>query len=221
MVGMPLSVVLTEYPVQTTVTEEAEIAKAAGAGWLISKGSALALGELRDFAKNSLRLPSGLSVRGDRSGVIETGNFIVVGSEANNRIAQVAMQLIRESFEMPFELRWNEEDEVVEICCGDVLFRPDTRDGFGVDYAAVVKASLPGVRTRTILLISGCHMWGSHAAAEAVVSPEVLRMVSELTKGAANVAFVLRTQVVNGAATGPELTFEGRSFVQPLTRRTI
>jgi hypothetical protein len=213
----PLTIVLTEYMVRQTVAEEAEIAQAAGAGWLITKGSALALGELRDFAKKYLRLPVPLSVRGDRSGVIETENFIVIGSEANNRVAETAMNLIRENYEAPLDFRWNEIYGLVEIHLADNrILRPNTKDGFGVDYAAVVKAKIPGVRSRTILLISGCHMWGSHAAAEAVTSPALLGIVAKMTGDSDSVAFIVRTHVVNGAGTGPELTFEGRAIAMAL-----
>lgn len=59
-------------------------------------------------------------------------------------------------------------------------------------------------------------MWGTHAAALAAVDVDILRSVSKRTRRLDNVAFVVRTQVVNGAATGPEIEFDGGSMIAEL-----
>src|SRR5215216_4796578 len=53
--GRHLTVVVTEYPAdRDDPSRIARIARVAGGGWLISKGMALALAEIRDFANRHL-----------------------------------------------------------------------------------------------------------------------------------------------------------------------
>lgn len=78
-----LTLIITEYPISGN-DRLSNIAKTAGAGWLISKGMALSLAHLLDFCESKITKRKDIVVCGDRTGTLETSDMIILGSPANN-----------------------------------------------------------------------------------------------------------------------------------------
>ena len=62
-------------------------------------------------------------------------------------------------------------------------------------------------------------MWGTQAAVEAITDPRILNEVAKETQNAGNVAFVVKTRIVNGSPTGPELDINNKRFIQKITQK--
>ena len=211
-----LTIIVTEYPI-TGSDRLSKIAKVAGAGWLISKGMALSLAHLLDFCEGKVTKRKDITICGDRTGKLETSNMIVLGSPANNLYAKSMFDKLSKMYDIPYQIMWQDNGTSIEVLTvqGD-KFSPDIENGFGHDYALVIKGQYQTVPPKSLIMISGCYMWGTKAGAEAVTDPEILNEVARETSGAENVAFIVKTRVINDSPIGPEIDIDNRQFIQVL-----
>lgn len=211
-----LTIIITEYPISGE-DRLANIAKTAGSGWLISKGMALSLAHLLDFCESRITKRNEIIVCGDRTGKLETPNMIILGSPANNPYSKSMYEHLSKVYDIPYKIVWEEDGTPIEICTASgEKFSPLLVDGLGHDYAIVIKANYQSIPQKSLLIIAGCYMWGTKAGAEAVTEPRILNEVASETGNSSNVAFIVKTRVVNDSPIGPEIEIENRRYVHAL-----
>lgn len=211
-----LTIIITEYPI-TGADRLSRIAKVAGTGWLISKGMALSLAHLLDFCEGNVTKRKEITICGDRTGKLETSNTIILGSPANNLYSKSMFEKLSKMYDIPYQIVWQENGTSIEVrtVAGD-KFSPELQSGFGNDYALVIKAQYQTVPPKSLIMISGCYMWGTMAGAEAVTDPEILNEVTRESNHAENVAFIVKTRIVNDSPIGPEIDIDNRQFIRAL-----
>lgn len=211
-----LTIIITEYPILGNDILS-NIAKTAGAGWLISKGMALSLAHLLDFCEGKITKRKDITVCGDRTGSLDTDDMIILGSPANNPYSRSMYEHLSTMYNIPYKIIWEEDGTPIEITASTgEKFSPSIEGGIGNDYALIIKADYQAVPQKSLLIIAGCYMWGTKAAAEAVTDPRILNEVAKETKNSANVAFIIKTRVVNDNSIGPEIEIENRRFIHSL-----
>lgn len=211
-----LTIIITEYPILGN-DRLSNIAKTAGAGWLISKGMALSLAHLLDFCESKITKRKDIVVCGDRTGTLETSDMIILGSPANNPYSKSMYEHLSKMYNIPYQIIWEEDGTPIEITAmtGE-KFSPSIEGGLGNDYALIIKADYQSVPQKSLLIIAGCYMWGTKAAAEAVTDPKILNEVAKETKNSSNVVFVIKTRVVNDNSIGPEIEIDNKRFIHAL-----
>ncbi len=216
-----LTIIITEYPISGN-DRLSNIAKTAGTGWLISKGMALSLAHLLDFCESKITKRQDLIVLGDRTGNLETPDAIILGSPANNPYSKIMYDDLNKMYDIPYRIIWDEDGIPIEISSttGE-KFSPAVENGLGQDYALIIKADNQLVPRKSILIIAGCYMWGTKAAAEAVTEAKILNEVAKETKNSSNVAFIIKTRVVNDTSLGPEIEIGNRRFIRPLQLKSV
>ena len=198
--GGPISVVLTEYGVNVTSDdEEFEIAKSAAGPSLVSIGMAHSLATIQNFAETNLSRTT-VEVFGDRDpGVLDAPRLVVIGSEVNNDYSQYLLKRIRERFDLTWSMEWDDEQDRVSLSDGAVNYQPEPMGKDTVrDYALVLRVALkdPDVE---LLIISGCHMYGSWAACRAVTSKSFLKVLEETYSAEGpNFGLIISTDAING-----------------------
>ena len=212
----PLTIVYTEYPA-TGSDRLAMVAKIAGGGFLMSKGMALSIGTIFDFLSEKITERKSISIRGAQSNSNITENQIILGGPASNPFASSVFSLLNENFEMPYKMLWSDDGTPIEIMDLDGnKFTPSLENGLGFDYALIIKAQYQSFPKKWVILLNGCYMWGTEVAAKALSEPRILNEVVKHTNNAPNVAFVIRTRIVNNNVTGPELFFDRQRYIKTL-----
>lgn len=211
-----LTVIITEYPVAGN-DRLSKIAKTAGAGWLISKGMALSLAHLLDFCENHVTKRNNINICGDRTGKLETANVIILGSPANNPYSSSMFSQLETMYDIPYKVVCREGGTPIEIhtSTGEI-FIPEIKDGSGQDFALILKAKYQNTPPKWLLIISGCYMWGTKAASEALTETKILDIIAKKTKKSENIAFIIRTQIVNDSPIGPEIEIGNKQHIAPL-----
>lgn len=211
-----ITIIITEYPIQGG-DRLSNIAKTAGAGWLISKGMALSLAHLLDFCESKITKRKEIVVCGDRTGTLETSDMIILGSPANNPYSKSMYDHLSKMYNIPYKIIWEEDGTPIEISTltGE-KFSPSIEGGLGNDYALIIKADYQQVPQKSLLIIAGCYMWGTKAAAEAVTDPKILNEVAKETNNSSNVVFIIKTRIVNDNSIGPEIEIENKRFIHAL-----
>jgi hypothetical protein len=219
-IGRPVTIVVTEYPAAGS-DQLSRIARIAGAGWLITKGMAYALACLLEFGSAVVTKRKGIIVCGDRTGAQTTDNLIVLGSPANNLFSRSMYKRICETFEIPFEVVLNETDSAIQIrtSLGQTFSPSLNQNGVGEDYALIVKSNYQPVPEKSVLIIAGCYMWGTEAGARAVTDSGILVEVTKECRGEANIAFIVKTRIMNNIALGPELSIDGSTYISVLQKK--
>lgn len=213
--GKDLTLVFTEYP-PSGEGETSRIAEQAG-GKLMTKGMAMALRTLLDFTQRSFARNSKTFVYGDKSGSVETSNFVVLGSPGCNQYAKMVYEDLSYRFQVPY---WVDHDTLeIHFQSGQRLI-PKVENGHGCDYAVVLRACFRQRPERYVLIIGGCFMYGTQAAASAVTDPDFLSYVMEQVGDEENVTFLLRTPVVNDSPVGAGLNIDNKTYVDILRPRS-
>lgn len=216
-----LTIIITEYPISGN-DRLSNIAKTAGAGWLISKGMALSLAHLLDFCESKITKRKNIVICGDRTGTLETDDMIILGSPANNPYSKSMYKHLSTMYDIPYKIIWEEDGTPIEISSlSGERFSPSVDGGIGSDYALIIKADYQSVPQKSLLIIAGCYMWGTKAAAEAITDPKILNEVAKETKSSSNVAFVIKTRIVNDNSIGPEIEIDNKRFIHPLRLKSI
>ena len=233
--GTTVSIVTTEYEVANPdevdvlnalgddieLRTDQAIAAHATSGYFISYGMALALADLRaHFAR---RRRCAVRIVGDkRHGEQAAGSsLVVVGSPANNHYLQRFLPDFSRRYPMLAQFRWEARPAGVSLVLpdGQELVPDVDETESGYDYALVSRFALDPTGDRRIVVLSGCNMWVTEAAALFVLDPGMLKLLPRTALApAANVAFVLRTRVSFGRADAPELygTKETPAFIYDL-----
>lgn len=232
-----LSLMIAEY-LPPEKGRFAKLARTRGVRHLISKGMALSLAHLLDFCQKSVTKRKDTIICGDRSSNLETDNMIILGSPAVNRNCKQLFDHLQKLYDLPFIFEWN--DKVYDMPCdGSVWddmetdikivtvspyktpFKPKYQDKLGNDYALVIKASYQKAPPKWVIIIAGCHMWGTRAATSAVTDARILNEVAKETGKAKNVTFIIGTRVFNDKDTGPDLDIDNRRYIRALTPKSI
>lgn len=191
-----LTIVFTEYSGEGRRGPLA-IAEQAG-GQLMTKGMAMALAVLKDFAGRRLlsERHNRLEICGDKPTKVSTPNCVCLGSPVSNRLADALCREISGRFDLPYQVG----PEEMEVCFpSEPPKSPEIEEGHGHDYAVVIKACLQHPE-RHVLIVSGCFMYGTEAGAKAVVDRGFLRDLAQRLGNLANeenVAFLLKATVVD------------------------
>lgn len=211
-VGKPMSIVVTEYRLQGG-DELSRIAQVAGTGRLISKGMALALAHILEFCSTRVTSRENIDICGGSSSSETKDNVVVCGGPASNPHAQSLYDRLAELYELPFEFAYADPTRM-SISCAESgrVFTPSVREGFGHDYGVVIRAPYQQNPVKHAVLVSGCFMWGTSAAAKAITDPSILNHVYRESDRSQAMAFLIKTRVVNGVAGGPELEIENESL---------
>lgn len=211
-----ITIIITEYPISGS-DRLSNIAKTAGAGWLISKGMAFSLAHLLDFCEGKITKRKDIAVCGDRTGVLETADMIILGSPANNPYSKSMYDHLSKMYSIPYKIVWEEDGTPIEITTSSgERFSPSIENGMGSDYALIIKADYQLVPQKSLLIIAGCYMWGTKAASEAITDPKILNEVAKESRNSTNVAFVIKTRIVNDNSIGPEIDIENKRFIHSL-----
>ena len=127
------------------------------------------------------------------------------------------MRLLRKEFKLPYELIWDKSERHVALIAGEDLLEPTFGAGdICFDYALVVRAGLRELPRLDLVLISGCHMWGSWGAAVALTNSDLLSEVRKrLGKRCQDYAIVMRIPHTEGEIKDAELV-----SCAPLERKT-
>jgi hypothetical protein len=215
-----ITIIITEYPISGS-DRLSNIAKTAGAGWLISKGMALSLAHLLDFCEGKVTKRKDIAVCGDRTGALETSDMVILGSPANNPYSRSMYEHLSKMYNIPYQIIWDLDGTPIEISAvtGE-KFSPSVENGIGNDYALIIKADYQLVPQKSLLIIAGCYMWGTKAAAEAVTDAKILNEIAKETKNSSNLAFIIKTRVVNDNSIGPEIDIENKRFIHELILKT-
>ncbi len=216
--GRSLTVVITEYSPKGN-DRFAKLAKVMGNRWLISRGMTCALTHLLDFCGQRITERKDVIILGDKSGSQTTDNIVILGSPVTNLFAASMFKHLTDVYEMPYSFTWDENivtKALVVDPVNNVSLVPEYNDGLGHDFGLIIKATYQTVPLKTVLLIAGCHMWGTQSAASAVTNTKILNEVARHTSNASNVAFVIKTRILNNSPVGPELDINGRRYIQPL-----
>jgi hypothetical protein len=214
-----LTIIVLEYPV---VGKDmlSNVAKIAGAGWLISKGMALSLAHLLDFTEHYVTKRDDITIRGDKTGSVETPNMIIIGSPVSNLHARSMYEHLCNMYEIPYRFNWKTDGTLIEIHTSDGnIIAPTLEDGLGEDFALVIKADYQLVPQKSVLIVAGSYMWATKAAAEAVTEHKILDVVAKETKNYNNVAFLIKTRIINDSALGPEIEIGNRRYISKLTKK--
>jgi len=215
-----LSIIITEYEYPKQENNiSSNIAVTAGAGYQISKGMALALAHLLDFCESRVTKRKEIGVIGDKSGKLETSNMIILGSPANNPHSKSNYEHLSKMYNIPYQIIWGADGTPIEILTASgEKFSPNPNKDIGHDYALIIKADYQKIPRKSVLIIAGCYMWGTKAAAEAVTDPKILNVVANQTKNSPNVAFIIKTRIINDSPLGPEIETENQQYIHDLQR---
>jgi hypothetical protein len=201
-----IKVVLTEHavPGQDVSDPFSVAARKAGGGYLVSRGSALAMAALLQFLSVVVTKRHDIDVIGDKSSRQSSGDdghILVLGSPATNIYTQSIFRSLGQRFDFPYIVTHDERTGTIEFEAGDGSFKLTPSidsEGNGTDYAMVIRAEYGDTPPRYAIIIAGAYMYGNEAAARAVLNPSILREVERQTKNASNVTFLLKTEVIQG-----------------------
>jgi hypothetical protein len=216
-----VSIVITEYAVSRGIPDPG-LANPGNESF-VSQGMAHSLSVLLCFLMSRRPQPEP-HIIGSREPLRKiAGNLIVLGSPATNPVARKFMDRISELYEVPFKFDFSSEDKTVTLttfALGQHALTPGKAAGYGTDFGIVLKAPYQlGDKSSWVLIIAGCHMWGTFAAVKASVDRSLLQQVSALSKNADAVGFVIKTDIVNDQPTTPHLLFDGECRVWALQTR--
>jgi hypothetical protein len=221
-IGNSLTIVFTEYSPKGN-SRFAKLAKVMGNRWLISRGMAFSLSQILDFCGQNIIKRKDIIVLGDKSGSQTTDNIIILGSPATNVFAESIFNHLSEMYEMPFTFVWDKESITKELVVdseNNEKLIPEYSNGLGHDFGLVIKATYQAIPVKSVLLMAGCHMWGTQASVSAVTDIKILNEVARYTNGASNIAFVVKTRILNNNPAGPELDISNRRYIQILKSRS-
>src|ERR1051325_1142573 len=142
-IGQRLAIILNEYLVNVDNQFEGTVQEAVGVGgFLISRGNALALSNLLNFIPDNITKGHNLIVGGDKSGIPNFENLIILGSPVNHLYAQNVFSSLAERFTIPYEVVFNSSTETITIKSKDGIreYLPKIIGGNGVDYALIIRA---------------------------------------------------------------------------------
>lgn len=213
-----ISILMTEYEWEGNDTE-AKTAQSAAGGYLVSRGNALAMSNLVDFLPDQITKRSNVSVSGDKSSANHDCNLIIIGSPANNKVSEMIFSALEERFEIPYEILHNTSTGVVSIKSkidGTEYIPSTLQSGNEIDYALIIRAKYRSFPDRFVVMLAGAHMYGAYAASKAVTNREIINLVARVTKRNENVAFLVKTNVVNNNPSDPELEFGNSRFIHVL-----
>jgi hypothetical protein len=217
-IGKSLTVIVTEYsPIGND--RFARLARVMGNRWLISRGMAFSLANLLDFCGEHIVKRRDILAIGDKSGNQTTDNVIILGNPANNIFAASILRHLSEMYEIPYEFVWDPDAINTKIAVdtdNDTKLIPEYKSGLGHDYGLIIKATYQAIPLKSMLLIAGCHVWGTQASTSAVTDIKILNEVARYTNGASNIAFIIKTRILNNNSSGPELDIGNRKYIQIL-----
>ena len=219
-IGRSLSIVFTQYPTDGSdfMREKAEIA---GGRYLVSEGMTFSIAELKDFSQEYLSRKVKARVVGDKVCGKPDENIILLGSPEVNRHSKSLYELVASMYTFPYEMKWDHDGFNKRIVTKDQVLIPDVKSATGHDYALVIKCSYyDDSPNKKVIMVFGCHMWGTQAAAEALTNRKLINAISRETGNAENIIFLVKTRIVNSHPIGPELMIDGRYFIEVLKRRT-
>jgi hypothetical protein len=224
---------MTQYHIQDNAplldVPSNTVAKKAGGGYLVSMGNALAMKNVYQFLSHGVTDQRQLDVVGDKSGHPTENHMVILGSSANNHFAQEMFNELYRYFDFPYVVDYNQATGEIAFRSHedpDLRIEPDIREHngnfSGTDYAIVIKMKDGRLPSRYVVILAGAYMWGTEAASLAVKSRQILAEVARQSGDASDVAFLLRTNIVNSLATGPRLLEKtDRSYyISALRRRT-
>ena len=197
-----------------------EVADITGGHYLLSEGMALAMSRMLEFCNDYVTKRKNMLVVGDKAAQKHTDNIILLGSPAVNLFSRKLYEHLSEMYEMPYRIVW-ENNQVRFIDLGHEKVGYKVKDELGDDYALVIKCVYQSVPPKHLLMLCGCHMQGTQAAAEAVTDTRILDVVVRETNSSENLAFVVRTKIINNSPSGPELQVNGRQYISSLTLKSL
>ncbi len=217
--GKSLTLIITEYPVSGN-DHTSKIAIRASSGWLISKGMAMSLARMLEFCQNKVTSIANITISGAKTGKVQTSNIIILGSPINNPYSKLMYDKVNSMYNIPFKIEENKDYTKIEITTNSGLkFSPELDNGVGEDFALVIKCTLQEIPLKTVLLVAGCYMWGTESATEAVTHTGILNEVARHTNNSNNVAFLIKTRIVNENGLGPEIEIENQKYLSELIKR--
>lgn len=203
-----VDLVLTGYDVDDIGRgQDLAIAKSATGHRLVSTGMARAIATIQQFAHADMN-SSRISVHDEASTEMLDADslLIILGSEANNDLAKHYMERIRREFDLPYRFIYNVEHSRIELCDREynTAYAPERQNGeWKKDFALIVRTRLTQTPSRDLLIISGCHMWGTWSAAMAVTDARWMREFSKSAGGVGgNEVILIETDIVAGRPQG-------------------
>ena len=216
-----INIYLTEYRTGGNDLDN-KTAQRASDGYLVSKGNAQGMSNIVNGLTEYITNRSNIKVYGDKSGMMFEENLIVLGSTANNKMTQHITKRLNERYNIPFEIDFNTESGEIDISLKNSNVKFDTlidEDGFGVDYAIIIKAPYRTSPKKYALILSGAYMYGTQAATHAIFNEEIINKVVARSKGSGACAFLIRTSVANFEPSAPEIEFEKSTYIYHLKER--
>jgi hypothetical protein len=219
-IGKQIDIVVTEYDAESTLAApEAQIALLAGGRFLVSRSMARASSTLEQFLTTKVTKREDVYVIGDKSnGAGHYQHTVIIGSPANNNIARSVFESLSGQFAFPWHA-------VLDSSSGHIYFQhkdggtlqPQVLNGQGTDYAMIVRAKMNFAPYSYIIILAGAYMYGSEAAAKAVINVDVIRSVAKYCGNAENVMFLLKLGVNADRPLNAEIFFDDEFHVYPLT----
>lgn len=223
-IGNLLSLIITEYSPEGS-NRFAKLTRVMGDRWLISRGMAFALSNTLDFCVENVTKRKNIIVQGDKSGSQTTDNIIILGSPASNIFSDSMFKHLDEIYDLPFRFSYDKDAVIKEIVIhspeGEEKLIPSYQNGIGHDYGILIKAVYQKVPLKYVIILLGCHMWGTEALSSAVTNLKILNEVAKHTNSSENITFLIKTRILNNNAVGPELDINNRKYIQVLKPRNI
>jgi hypothetical protein len=124
-------------------------------------------------------------------------NLVLLGGPITNQITQRMM----DDFDIPFSFK---NHTLIDKRRGNIYQPKVGQDGIQTDYGFVLRMANPYNSKKMLVIIAGCHGYGTYAGSRIVTDQDSLRAITKKVKGC-SCAIVIKSHVIQDAVQKPTI----------------
>ncbi|MFW9806571.1 MAG: hypothetical protein ACFFFK_07575 [Candidatus Thorarchaeota archaeon] len=196
-----------------TGTDESSVRIRNHAGKVMSKGTALALHEILHLANWKLHVSGSIIVTGSNTEAEVADNQVLIGGPLSNVHTLSMLEILGSTCDLPVSII-TQDNHCKLVINNSLRLEPKLDGQNGTDHALIVHAEYCSTPKKYVVLLAGCFMHGTWAAARAATDPRFIQSLSKkLGKSRSNFALVLKVRVINNIPIDFEVDFDGFQHV--------